>query len=176
MESGAFYTENDERTVTELKPDFKALVEEAKCRDDKSEQKEIQCLVSLDAQQLLQVELRRRWKPNSNQWQPTVDGIELLKPGVELAQEGTLAPGVPILIGSVSEDIAIYGSSGCHPELCDADDFLLFAKKNVGLNDSAAEELQTLYSDERVLPGMLKRTFWRAFFIDIMFASVIGYR
>ncbi len=40
-------------------------------------------------------------------WCPAVDGVELPMAGVLLARQGKLAPGVPFLLGSMSE-------VGCH--------------------------------------------------------------
>ena len=42
---------------------------------------------------------------------------------------------------------------GCKPDECNADDFLKFAKDHVGLNDTLAKRLQTLYADEMPRPG-----------------------
>ncbi len=53
------------------------------------------------------------------------------------------------------KDLNVYGTNGCDPYLCDAADFLDFAKHNVKLNDSAALQLQALYADEVALPGEL---------------------
>jgi hypothetical protein len=52
-----------------------------------------------------------------------------------------------------TQDIAIYGTNGCDPAKCDADDFLDLARKKIKLNESAARQLQALYADEPALPG-----------------------
>ncbi len=100
MESGCFASETDEFTVADLRPSFEKLLSKANCS---AVPDPVQCLVDLDAVALLQTDLARVAQDGLHTWAPTVDGVELPIAGVNLARQGKMAPGVPFLVGSVSE-------------------------------------------------------------------------
>jgi len=86
-----------------------------------------------------------------------VDGVDLTADGVYLAAQGKLAP-VPILVGSVMEDINIIGTN-CKPAECSEKDFRSLLKDS-GLNTTEVDAAVLAYADEQVRPGNKSYTKW----------------
>ena len=83
-----------------------------------------------------------------------MDGVDLTDQGPTLAARGEIAP-VPVLVGSVSEDIN-RGGMNCQPDKCTEGDFRQWAgnkEKGWGFNSSEVERIVRLYSDEQPKAG-----------------------
>jgi len=77
--------------------------------------------------------------------------------GVDLAAQGKLAP-VPILVGSVMEDISFLGEN-CKPAECTETDFRHLLTQN-GFNTKEVNAAVLAYKDEDVRPGDDSYTKW----------------
>jgi len=160
IESGAFYTTGGlpgqakprhlpdgttpgNVTVANQESRFKALLARANCTD-------VECLLRLSEDELLRMQndpVGMHWA-----WEPAVDGVDLKKPAALLAASGDLAP-VPVLVGGNREDsgVGLASMATCKPSDCDELD-LFNAAKDLLLNDTAAQELVRLYSNESPQP------------------------
>ena len=123
MESGAFYDGIDTATVASQKPTWEKLAKHLNCSTKVPRVTDAECIVAADTLDLLKA---NNWG-GCGGWSITVDGVDLKAPGPVLAAQGKLA-NVPIIAGSVREDIGSYYSailfkkgpppppaSKCHP-------------------------------------------------------------
>ena len=160
MESGAWADGWTTETVADRAPCFAALLHAAGCGD-------VACLVrDVPAWALHNASVDAAGKNSQMRcWWPSVDGVELTRPGALLARDGHLAPGVPVLVGSVAEDIDPFGVN-CEGAACAASDLGRFAAGNVaptvtrgpngaafGWNASDTAAFVRLYTGEPVRPG-----------------------
>eukprot|EP00755_Sulcionema_specki_P025530 Sspe_Gene.83536::Locus_54800_Transcript_1_2_Confidence_0.667_Length_1833::g.83536::m.83536/K03929/pnbA; para-nitrobenzyl esterase len=137
MESGAFYMGNGS-TVAEREEVYAKLLKGSGCST-------VQCLLALSAPAVLNL-------TGTANLGPTIDGVDLVEPPPELASRGHLAP-VPVVVGSVSEDIVPHRIT-CNQQTCSRSDFTTWAAEQWGMTPSTAERFADLYSDEpAITPG-----------------------
>ena len=105
MESGAFYDGIDGATVASQRPTWAKLAEFLNCSKITPPVSDAECIINAP---MLALDLADRTCCGG--WSITVDGVDLVAPGPVLAQQGKLAK-VPIIAGSVREDIGSYYSS-----------------------------------------------------------------
>ena len=89
MESGAWIAGWSTETVADRAPCIEALLEATGCTS-------VACLVAEPAWALFNASVAAVGDNAVRCWWPTVDGVELDKPGALLARHGHLAPGVPV--------------------------------------------------------------------------------
>lgn len=130
LESGAGGVE---QTVEDVEGDFAELLNLAGCKD-------VECLVAVPAETI-----------KAAAFSPVVDGVDLTDISVRLASQGRLAP-VPVLVGSVMEDLA-YEQMNCEPSMCGEADFRSWAGSTYSLKEKQVDRLTDLYRNERVRPG-----------------------
>lgn len=162
MESGAFYPLGSHLpgdhshslgptpgniTVAQQKDKFTALMKTGNCSD-------IDCLLDLDEGKLFSVQYRALHTEQGNPlagmwpWEPTIDGVDLLEAGPVLAERGEIAP-VPVLVGSNMEDVSIIPFTWkCDPDTCSEEDFWRLLVNAWGFNQTDANRLLKLYSNE----------------------------
>jgi para-nitrobenzyl esterase len=101
MLSGAF-TDWAAQTMADAEADYDLLVEKANCHREPECQAKgppCACLLALPAE-----ELNRLQQQVPITWAPTVDGAALPLHPIDALEQGQVAPGVPIVIGSALED------------------------------------------------------------------------
>lgn len=108
---------------------------------------DVACAIRVPAQQLL----AQGQLPGKCPWMPVIDGVDLTAPAADLAAEGKLPPGVPLLLGSNMEEggeippkCASFDPGGCTET-----DLVLWAGE-YGLNATESAQLARIYADEPV--------------------------
>ncbi|CAE8600347.1 unnamed protein product [Polarella glacialis] len=144
MASGAFYDAFNTRTVKDQEAAFRGVLAQGNCSS-------VACLLNLSERAIYEL-------AEGGVWNPVVDGVDLTAPGVELAQSGKLAP-VPVLVGSVMEDMTYLAPVNCDAAACEESDFRRWAAKQ-GFNESEVERVTRLYSDETERPVDAEHTKW----------------
>jgi len=146
IESGGYTLVYPQPEAPDMEDSFGKLLKQAKCAD-------AACLQELDADALLAAS-------SGLSFQPAVDGVDLTDQVAALFERGALAPGVPLLVGSVREDIGFTLPSitctGGGEGNCSEGDFAAFAAtaaKEFGPAFNSTR-LQEIYAAAEVaLPG-----------------------
>lgn len=105
MESGAFYDGVGTATVASQRPTWTKLARFLNCSTRVPRVSDAECIVTADTAALADAN-----RLCCGGWSITVDGVDLKAPGPILAKAGKLAK-VPIIAGSVREDIGSYYAS-----------------------------------------------------------------
>ena len=116
IESGGYTLVMPQPNATEFETEFQELLKNTKCKD-------VACLEALDADTLFAA---------GGNFQPAMDGVDLTAQVEALWSRGVLAPGVPVLVGSVREDLGagwMFPRLSCKPEKCAQADFEAAAKQ-----------------------------------------------
>ena len=118
-----------------------------------------ECLVALPAEKVKAEYLKLGFE-----WGPVLDGVEQSQTTLELGLKGNLAPGVPIIGGSVRDDLGggIKCTGKAAPLDCVRSD-LYNSYKDYFFNSSDAERLVGVYSDELpppINPGNATPWYW----------------
>lgn len=148
MESGAFYNGRDEPHVEDQRKSYLDFVARVGCSPGN-----VTCLLWAPALELLKASMA------VNNWEPVVDGVDLVMPGSVLAMGGKLAP-VPVLAGSVSEDGMGDGipQPPCDPTNCTEADFSSWAASAWGFDK---EQIKTFAKAYRHEEGTASWRYWK---------------
>ena len=155
IESGGYTLVDPQPEPADMESSFSQLMKNAKCDD-------ADCLAKLDPDALFKAS-------NGVDFQPAVDGVDLDDQIVTLFQQGALAPDVPLLVGSVREDLGFMldnmKCTGQGQGDCSEADFAAFATetaKEYGTSVFDAAKFQEIYAKHEVkLPGgNFTKWFW----------------
>ena len=150
IESGGYTLVYPQPEAADMEDTYDKLLKATACSD-------AACLEGLDADALLNASSGRSCEGCA--FQPAVDGVDLTAQVTTLFEQGAIAPGVPLLVGSVREDLGFTvpgakctGAGG--KDDCTEQDFAAFAVATAQQFGTNATALEEIYADSEVaLPG-----------------------
>lgn len=123
IESGGYTLIYGQKNRSSYDKIYDQVVSLAQCDD-------AACLRGKSSDELLAIYAQAQQKGGS--FEPVVDGVDLVDDIARLTRDGPTAPNVPVLVGSVREDLSAFAgldTLGCEPTSCEESDFRKWAEQ-----------------------------------------------